>query len=185
MEVEGEYCAELNNAVFGGDLSGAKGTFRGQFSTSALDIVGNPTIAGRSTAITTVVDLPGYTKPGQNYWHTVASGIVDVPLEDKDGGYLLVAIEYWHEYNGGNTHFDEAFRLFSERVVIGGQVAYSQSSAFGSLWHKHPRRYNEYALHINSPGQVIVAIQQYYPDEGHNVYPHIRDRQLRLDYIRR
>lgn len=183
--ITGDYLAELNNCAFAGDVSGCNGTFRGKFTADAVNIVHNPTIAGRATAMTVIVEEPGVITPGQNVWVRIASANINIPSEDTSGGYILAAFKYLHDGQGGDWHPEEAQRSFRERVKIGTDIIFDVSSCYGSLWHATPYRYNEYMININHPGLITVSIEQYYPDEGYNVHPIIIDRFTRVDYIRR
>ena len=183
--VTDDYYAELNNCVFAGDISGCQGTFRGQFSARAVNVVHNPTIAGRATAITVAVEHAGELALGQNVWQRLAYASILIPDDDVDGGYLLAAFKYRHRENAGTPHEDEKIRIFQERVMIGSQPIFNVQSSYATVWTIVPLRYNEYCVRIDHPGLITVSIEHYYPDEGHNVHPRIDQRFVRVDYIRR
>ena len=185
VTVTKDYQAELNNAVFSGNISGVRGTFRGKFSSKAVNVVSNPSIAGRSTAVSVVVEHSGELRPWQNAWIDIAYAVVNVPSEDSSGGRLNIAVQFDHLRNEGTPRFDEQFRPYRERVLINGVEVALIDSAYGELWLSNPLRFYEYAAQVHGPGPAAVAIQVYFPDWGHNVHPVIANRTIRVDYMRR
>lgn len=176
---------ELNNAIFNGNVSGMYGTFQGSLTANAINAVNNITLAGKSTAITTV-GYVSYVAGGFNddaVWRAVSQLAFDVPSVDQFGGWVSTSFQYRiSDSRGDNDLFLTKYRIVIDGVVIWESPVWSK---FMYFYRAIKYFYHEVAARVTGPGTHLVSLQYKWAASHTNVYPEFYDITMRADYIRK
>lgn len=184
--VSDAFQAEFNNAIFRGKLDGVGGIFSGTLTANAIDAVSNLNIAGGSTAITTISEVPyvvGFDD--DEIWRNVHAHSFYVPPEDTSGGWAYCSIQYLlsNTHNSGNkvgwgTQY---------RVLFNGSVIFSSPMWFGFGWAYNVIQYfkHEIGARVPGPGYHTFAVQYRWQSERTNVYPRFDNVMFQVDYVRK
>lgn len=176
---------ELNNAIFNGNVSGMYGTFQGSLTANAVNAVRNLTLAGKSTAVTTVgyVSYVGGIFNDDSIWRVVSQLAFDVPSADQSGGWVTAGIQYRIGDEGGyNEMFPTQYRIVMDGVVIWSSPVWTK---FKYFYVAIKNFYHEVAARVTSPGTHLVSLQYRWGSINTNVYPQFFDITMRTDYIRK
>ncbi len=181
--VEKDFRAELNDAVFAGNVSALNGTFRGKLTAQAVNAVKNINLGGHSVARSVAVHTPGQVNIGQNVWGTLGSANINLPAGDY-GTIRIKAALYCYFWVTDLNHGSEHTRWSSIRVLVNGVSRYESKAAVHHL-HSHS---NNWGLEFILPAGVgvnTVTFQFYVPDVGYNIAMHFNNVRMRLDLVYR